>query len=630
MNKSIIIARLISLSVAAMGGVVIVGWFIESDTLIRLAASFAPMVINTAISFLILGLTLFQLTYNTAKFRPLSIFFLVVVSVLSLLTLLEYFCQSSFGIDLVIGNDSTGPNPYAGRMSVLSSVDFLIVSLCLLVDAIGLKDRKWIAQYFMLFALFVALLALASIFFGVVHFYSHLTTMALHTAIGFILLCIGYFSFHSKQGIAKLILSKSLAGLLIRSILIPLAIIYPILAFIRLSGEKAGFYNAEGGTVFMMVGGLGLFTLIAIVSAQMVSRLDQEKEQYKKFFELSSEMLVILDTKGHVKLTSDAFTKILGYSLSEISSTNVLSYIHPDDHSSVNLELNKLSQGIPVSAFQLRLRSKTGIIKHFVWSVTPDKKTGDLFAAGYDITAIKEAEQVRALAEKLSIQNKQLASFAHIVSHNLRSPVGNLTALLELHQLATPEERDSLFDKFQRVAHHLSNTLNDLVETLRIKEDITKTRELLVFEDILAKTNEILTGQIIEANAVITHNFNRQPTINYPRIYLESIFLNLLSNALKYRSADRPLNVHFETLEINKNLVLTVEDNGQGIDLVRNKEKIFGFYKAFHQGKDSKGMGLFLTKTQIEAMGGNISVKSEVNKGTTFTIVFERIAASQD
>jgi PAS domain S-box-containing protein len=625
MSKSVTLARVCALAVASMGGLVLLGWTIQNNTLIHLVTGLAPMVVNTATSFLFTGLAFFLITYPDQKLlRNIAVGMLMLVSILALLTLLEYTFQINLGIDIAPIKNTAGPNPYLGRMSVLTSLNFFIVSKCLLADALGWKDKKWVAQYIMLLALFVALLALASILFGAVHYYSDLTTMALHTTLGFLVLCIGYFAFHAKEGIGALILSKSLAGLLIRSILIPLGIIYPILSFVRLSGEKAGFYNAEGGTVFMMVAGLGLFTIIALIAAQMVSRLDREKEQYKKFFELSSEMLVIAGTDGYIKLTSSAFTKILGYSEEEVSVSTFFAFIHPDDHSKAEVELVKLGSGVSISAFPLRLKTKTGLVKHFLWSVTPDKTTGDLFAAGYDITEIKEAEQVRALAEKLSTQNKQLADFAHIVSHNLRSPVGNLTALLELYRLATPEEREGLFDKFGRVADHLSNTLNDLVESLRIKDGITKDSEPLRFADVLNKTKEILTGQIMESGATITHNFNRQPEVEYPRIYLESIFLNLLSNAIKYRMQNRPLTVHFETLEVNKNLVMTVEDNGQGIDLVRNGEKLFGFYKAFHKSKDSKGMGLFLTKTQIEAMGGSISAQSEIGKGTTFTIIFGR------
>jgi PAS domain S-box-containing protein len=389
-------------------------------------------------------------------------------------------------------------------------------------------------------------------------------------------------------------------------------------------GEKAGFYNTEGGTVFMMISSLALFTTIILTTAQTINRLDLEKDQYKKFFELSSEMLVIADPDGFIKLASGSFMKVLGYTESETLNNPMISFIYPNDVSIMKTELERLSKGTPLTSFQVRLKTKNGAIRHFLWSCTPDTKTGDLYAAGYDITEIKEAQQVRALAERLSQQNKQLASFAHIVSHNLRSPVGNLKALLQLHHLSAADEKDSLFEKFELVAEHLSTTLNDLIDSLRIKEEVGKSREHLYFENVLTKTREILTGQILESGAIITSNFSNASSIEYPHIYLESIFLNLLSNAIKYRSANRQLRIHFETQFIDNCLSLRVEDNGQGIDLARHGENLFGFYKSFHNQKDSKGVGLFLTKTQVESMGGTIAAQSEVNKGTTFTIVFNK------
>jgi PAS domain S-box-containing protein len=626
MHKSIIFIRVVAALVGVNGLSVLTGWAIGNYTLVRLLPTLSPMVPNTALCFFLISVWYFITTLqHTPALKIFRIVSASIVFLIGLLSALEYIFWFDIGIDQMLFDDVLSGDFLAGRMSLLAALCFTLTAGTALADTFGWDSKKVISQYTILITFFLSLFSITGTFFGAVHLYSYITAMAIHTALSFMLLTTAYLALHHKTGWASLFIADNLAGILLRNILIPLVVLYPILAFVRLQGEQAGFYNSEGGTTFMVVSTLSVVTIIVIFAAQTINKLDREKDQYKKFFELSSEMLVIAGTDGYIKLTSGAFTKILGYSPEEISATRFFSFIHPDDHATAELALEKLSKGVSVSAFQLRLKGKTGIVKHFIWSVTPDKKTGDLFAAGYDITEIKEAEQVRALAEKLSIQNKQLASFAHIVSHNLRSPVGNMTALLELHKMAAPEERDSLFDKFQRVADHLSNTLNDLVESLRIKEDITKEREPLHFDDVLNKTKEILTGQIIEAGATITHNFNRQPTIAYPRIYMESIFLNLLSNAIKYRAAGRPLKVHFETLEVNKNLVLTVEDNGQGIDMARNKEKLFGFYKAFHQGKDSKGMGLFLTKTQIEAMGGTISAQSAINKGTMFTIVFGKV-----
>ncbi|HRI80790.1 MAG TPA: ATP-binding protein, partial [Cyclobacteriaceae bacterium] len=204
----------------------------------------------------------------------------------------------------------------------------------------------------------------------------------------------------------------------------------------------------------------------------------------------------------------------------------------------------------------------------------------------------------------------------------LRSHVGNLNSLLHLHKTSDPGEREILFGMFEKVAQHLSGTLHDLIESLRIKEDISKERNLILFEQVLTKTREILASQLLETQAVINYDF-KVKSVAYPRTYLESIFLNILSNAIKYRSPERLLEISLVTEMNPEGLVLKISDNGQGINLARHGENLFGFYKTFHDSKDAKGIGLFITRTQIEAMGGTISAESEVNKGTSFKIILQ-------
>jgi PAS domain S-box-containing protein len=622
MNKAILFTRLVAILLVMMGTAVLIGWQTSNESLTRLIESLAPMMPNTAVGFLIYGIALFTITLpKTPGSKRIILTGASIIAVLGFLTTIEYVFNFNFGIDQILYTDYANADYYPGRMSLLTAINFFIAGCCLFWDAMAWPDSKFVRQYAMLVVFFIALFALSGIVFEVVHFGWHITTMAIHTVGAWALISFAHLSLYSSGGWTSLFFEKNLAGILMRGTLLPLIILYPALAFVRIVGEKAGYYNTEGGTVFMMITSLALFVVIIIVIAQNINRLDREKDRYKKFFDLSSELLVIAKTDGYIKLASNSFTNVLGYSEKEIVSTPFINFIYPEDVPTLQFELERLKQGIPLTAFQVRLKNKKGLVRNFIWSCIPDQKTGELFAAGYDITELKEAQQIRALAEKLGIQNKQLASFAYIISHNLRAPVSNLTALLHLHKMADVEEQRDLFDKFERVSEHLSTTLNDLIESLRIREE-KREREHLQFEEILHKTKEILTGQILESKAIVTCNFKKAPSIKYPRIYLESIFLNLLSNAIKYRSPDRDTRIHFETDVFDQGLMLWVEDNGLGIDLVRHKNNVFGFYKSFHHQKDSKGVGLFLTKTQVEAMGGTIFVQSDVNKGSVFKINF--------
>lgn len=227
------------------------------------------------------------------------------------------------------------------------------------------------------------------------------------------------------------------------------------------------------------------------------------------------------------------------------------------------------------------------------------------------------------LMNELTIQNQQLNDFANITSHNLRSPASNITALIASIEENSPvEEYKMIFEMLRKVAQNLNDSLNQLMEVLHIKKNKIIEKELLPFQEIYSKIAESLQGEILKSGAVIKANFNEVSEIAYSRIYLESIFHNLISNALKYRDTVRIPEITIHTELKNNIIYLHVSDNGLGIDLAKNGHKVFGMHQIFHNHPDAKGIGLFMTKTQIESMKGKISVVSEVNVGTTFTVMF--------
>lgn len=242
------------------------------------------------------------------------------------------------------------------------------------------------------------------------------------------------------------------------------------------------------------------------------------------------------------------------------------------------------------------------------------------------IFAHKNLEKtVTARTEYLLKQNKKLESFTHMVSHNLRSHVSNLTSLLYFYkEEESKDEKDFLIDQLEKTVNNLGTTLNDLLEIIRIKEDAKKENERLLFEDTFSKTKEIFERKIAETKAEIITDFSKAPEIEYSPVYLKSIMQNLLSNALKYSSPERTPIIRFTTSIVNDSIQLEVRDNGLGIDLIKYGSQLFGLNKIFHSHPESKGVGLFITKAQIEGMGGEIQVHSEVNKGTEFKIIFNK------
>ena len=227
------------------------------------------------------------------------------------------------------------------------------------------------------------------------------------------------------------------------------------------------------------------------------------------------------------------------------------------------------------------------------------------------------------MTEKLSSQNMQLANFAHITSHNLRAPVSNLNSLLQFYHTSEGQEiKDTVIDNFETVCKHLTSTLDNLVGLLKSQEEGAKKIEIIHFDEILDKTKDMLVAHIREWKAKIITDFSKAPKITFNRIFLESIILNLVENAIKYRSPDRTPIIKLETDILHNRIILTITDNGLGIDLKKHSKNLFGLNKTFHENSEAKGIGLFLTKNHIEAMGGTIHARSEVGKGTTFTVKF--------
>ena len=254
-----------------------------------------------------------------------------------------------------------------------------------------------------------------------------------------------------------------------------------------------------------------------------------------------------------------------------------------------------------------------------------------LIASSYFIIRKSAAKSVQKeviqgeLINELSIQNNQMNDFASITSHNLRSPAANITSLISIiDENSKIDDYKMIFEMLKKVSINLNETLNSLLEILHIKKNKTIEKEVLHFEDIFVKTTESLQGEILISAAVIESDFSQVSEIVYPRIYLESIFHNLISNALKYRSPERKPHIIVRSSIKDSIIQLTVEDNGLGIDLTKHAGKIFGMHQVFHRHPDAKGIGLFITKAQIESLQGKITVKSEVGTGTIFTVSFNR------
>jgi signal transduction histidine kinase len=218
--------------------------------------------------------------------------------------------------------------------------------------------------------------------------------------------------------------------------------------------------------------------------------------------------------------------------------------------------------------------------------------------------------------------NQQLKNFTHILSHNIRNHASNMVLISSLIDTESLDEYNAaLFEKIKNVSDGLNATLEDLSQAIKIKENPISS-ELISFRTLTEKVLDIFESDLKVNNVQVEQIFESEQ-VNFPRIYLESILTNLVSNAIKYRNPDCNASIILKTYRNDQmKTVLECRDNGLGIDLELHGKKLFGLYKTFHERKDAHGVGLFLTKTQIESQGGQIQVESQPGKGSVFKIIF--------
>ena len=223
----------------------------------------------------------------------------------------------------------------------------------------------------------------------------------------------------------------------------------------------------------------------------------------------------------------------------------------------------------------------------------------------------------------IASQNSKLFNFAHIVSHQLRSHSSNLSLVAQLLKEArTAEDKLDLILNVENISENLDEAIKDLNEVVTRQNSLRKERQLVKFKDALDVVIASTSSLIKRENAEIIAEFDELNEINYISEYLESILLNLITNAIKYKHKGRRPVIYIQTYKEKGEAFLEISDNGMGIDLDEHGDTMFGMYKTFHRHPEANGIGLFITKNQVETMGGSISVTSTVNIGTTFKIKF--------
>jgi PAS domain S-box-containing protein len=403
-------------------------------------------------------------------------------------------------------------------------------------------------------------------------------------------------------------------------------------------------YIRKDGTTFPILcnclkftdqsGNIYILTIIQDISEQkkLINDLNQQRNKsaqdalyYKSLLENNSFFVVKTDVQGNYIFLNNYFCERLGILAEDYLGKSALELIIPEDQQLCIDAVAACFENPGVSQMvQLRKPSKNGIV-HNQWEfilMADENFTGqEIICIGHEITPlINKQNELQTLADVTAEQNNRLMQFTHIVSHNLRSHVANLSSILSVTDTGDMEDLNLSWDLVGKTTVALDETLYNLNEVIGIQANTNIPYRNVNLHDAYMKTIDSLKLLMDSTGTTVELDFQENEDIFIIPAYLDSILLNFISNAIKYRSPERKPVVKISLNVSNGFKVLSIQDNGLGIDLERYKDRLFGMYKTFHGNKDAKGLGLFITKAQIDAMKGKIDVESKVGEGTTFRI----------
>lgn len=349
--------------------------------------------------------------------------------------------------------------------------------------------------------------------------------------------------------------------------------------------------------------------------------------KFEHFFELSPDLLCIASFEGYFKRINPSVSKLLGYSDEELKSRPISEFVYHEDKEMTKVSRNNiLSTSSPLVNFENRYQTKNGEIVWLSWTSMPVQTEQLVYAVAKNITSEKKIEAVRNehLANLTKI-NKDLKQLSYTTSHDLRSPVNNLISLFSLLNLSMIEDEETLktIELLKTSAENLSEVLNHSVDALIQKDQLHITVEELELHEILNTVLSSVSSIIRNSKATVTTDFSEFGVLNFNKAYLESIFLNLITNSIKYARLGTDPVITISARVKNGTKQLVIADNGMGIDLEKVQDKIFGLNQKFHDHTDSKGIGLYLVYNHITNLNGSIEIKSKVNEGTEFILSFK-------
>jgi PAS domain S-box-containing protein len=363
---------------------------------------------------------------------------------------------------------------------------------------------------------------------------------------------------------------------------------------------------------------------------ELQQQLERSEEQFRFLAESIPQVVWTAAPDGQVDYLNQRWTELTGMPVEQALRYGWSELIPPDEvERVVGNYLAGISSG---SNYEQESRLLSTLEGHYRWYLhrgTPmrdaEGRVVKWFGTSTDIDDFKRAQQqLEKQNAQLARTNDDLDNFVYTASHDLRQPINNMAGIFEeLKRTATfhDPEAGQLLAMFESALQQIYITMRDLSTVVQVQRQVEALPALPV--KLLPLAQEVVASvqqEISRTAATIELDFSTLPTLTFVPHNLRSVLYNLLSNAIKYAAPERPPHIRIATTLHDGVPVLSISDNGLGIDLGRHGPELFRMFRRFHDHIEGSGIGLYLVNRIVQQAGGRIEVESTVNQGTTFRL----------
>lgn len=377
--------------------------------------------------------------------------------------------------------------------------------------------------------------------------------------------------------------------------------------------------------------GLSIATTNITVSKKAEEKIRESNERYEMVTKATKDVIWDWDISNDKMYRSATYRQLFGYGNNNVSNS-WLKRIHPEDRLRIESTVKKvLDHGESViwenEYRYLKSTGETAYVEDRAYIIVDkNKKPIRMVGAMRDITSEKLLELERnKITSDLIQRNKDLEQFTYIISHNLRAPVANIIGFADNlgSEYLDEQLKNKVLEQLSLSAMKVDMVIKDLNAILQVKQQIHERRTNVSFTETIEDIKLSISKIILSESVTINTDFSCVDNFFTIKSYIHSIFYNLIVNSIKFKNIRTNPVITISSTKLKEGIQINFKDNGSGIDLKKIDGQLFGLYKRFHPDTEGKGIGLYMVKTQVEALGGKISLTSEVQKGTEFIIQFQ-------